>query len=608
MKQTKVWIINVVFLTAGLIAQINFPAAPVSFRSQALGGVIYDDLDLIYDPIELRFVKGFRLYTNLSNLTSGQEQILNGVSDNEFLVGMSAQLPMLLKGWTAFLIRYQNSRFSNPVQIDRDLDGTVDRTDEGYLKNIYNAFLDTDFDGFYDIRQTIVQEKTNLDFTKGYQIIWNNSFTMAENTVGLRLHIGHLQTEDTRSSYNLGTLRGALLGAVSGDPSFSKDYQRTLLQQEFVDYRLSESGDFGGRETLRYFYLNVAFMRPVRMQFADPLEVRLDAGFLNENYEDRLEDVYEGREENFRQGLAEYQDFYTETETMSRKMSRKGRGFEVDVSLKHVFDPAAERKNDGFWKMNFGWRRFNYNYTYQWGNHFSSRELYFDGMDTLAMDYVDAVSRKNVYNDEGPERFGHLYTSVIVDIPFDERVYAGLRVLLSHSTWSRDLDNTASILMTRSYQVTDDTSTYQDFTREESISRKADHTYEHSLFNFIFAAGIEYKFTRNLKWSLRFGSVFNYRRWYENDAFQITTSTPYKTVLTRGDGSVDVDLSNNIYNSASSQQKEARSITQFYYGLGYQPTDNLQIDLIGFLGYLPGMQILDAEFFRSWRLSFTLKL
>ena len=29
---------------------------PISFRSNALGGIIDDDLDLIYDPIELRFV------------------------------------------------------------------------------------------------------------------------------------------------------------------------------------------------------------------------------------------------------------------------------------------------------------------------------------------------------------------------------------------------------------------------------------------------------------------------------------------------------------------------------------------------------------------------
>ena len=138
---------------------------PISFRSNALGGIIDDDLDLIYDPIELRFVgrtdtlsgngiydigevysdlgnnvwdvgelyeekngnmwydigepfedlgngiydegepfedlpiihKGgsTRLYTNLSNLTSSQEQLFANSSDNEFLIGISSQNPLI---------------------------------------------------------------------------------------------------------------------------------------------------------------------------------------------------------------------------------------------------------------------------------------------------------------------------------------------------------------------------------------------------------------------------------------------------------------------------------------------------------------------------------
>ena len=59
---------------------------PISFRSNALGGVINDDLDLIYDPIELQFVDSLRLYTNLSNLTSGNEKLFDNISDDEFRI------------------------------------------------------------------------------------------------------------------------------------------------------------------------------------------------------------------------------------------------------------------------------------------------------------------------------------------------------------------------------------------------------------------------------------------------------------------------------------------------------------------------------------------
>ena len=47
----------------------------VSYRGLSLGNIIADDLDLIYDPIELQFVEGVRVYTNLSNATSGEEKL-----------------------------------------------------------------------------------------------------------------------------------------------------------------------------------------------------------------------------------------------------------------------------------------------------------------------------------------------------------------------------------------------------------------------------------------------------------------------------------------------------------------------------------------------------
>ena len=71
-------IITLVSITIVLGQAINLEVQrPQSFRSQALGGTVDDDLDLVYDPIELRFVSGIRLYTNLSNLTSYHEEMLN---------------------------------------------------------------------------------------------------------------------------------------------------------------------------------------------------------------------------------------------------------------------------------------------------------------------------------------------------------------------------------------------------------------------------------------------------------------------------------------------------------------------------------------------------
>ena len=185
-------IVFTTLLIFGLAALVN-AQEPISFRSNALGGIINDDLDLIYDPIELRFVgkkykligngvydvgekftdlgnnsydigesfqdqnkngiydegesyedlgngiydidepfedlsithrdKGIRFYTNLSNLTSSEEQLFADISDDELLIGVSSRNPLLKFLWHSILVRLENSETSNLVGIDSNLDG-----------------------------------------------------------------------------------------------------------------------------------------------------------------------------------------------------------------------------------------------------------------------------------------------------------------------------------------------------------------------------------------------------------------------------------------------------------------------------------------------------
>ena len=83
----------------------------ISYRGLALGNIITDDLDLIYDPIDLQFVEGVRLYTNLSNATSGEEKLFGNISDDEFLFGISTEGPLLDFIHHSLLIKFQNNKF-----------------------------------------------------------------------------------------------------------------------------------------------------------------------------------------------------------------------------------------------------------------------------------------------------------------------------------------------------------------------------------------------------------------------------------------------------------------------------------------------------------------
>ena len=90
-----------------------------------------------------------------------------------------------------------------------------------------------------------------------------------------------------------------------------------------------------------------------------------------------------------------------------------------------------------------------------------------------------------------------------------------------------------------------------------------------------------------------------------NDAKQITGSEPHVTETEYGDGDIDIDFDDNIYESTSEHTRTTSSSTVFTYGLGYNPMENLQIDVLGFLDY--EASILDAEFYKYLRISLTMK-
>lgn len=579
---------------------------PISFRSQALGGTIFDDLDLVYDPIELRFVDGVRIYTNLSNLTSNQERVLNNVSDNEFLFGASWKNRLLIDLWTSFLVRYQKSRSSNPVAINSDLSGFDDLFGEGNLSNVYNALLDTDGDGLYDVRNTIAQEKTNIDEDRMRMFILNNSLLLSDLTVGLQIIHGKDESEGTRGPVPFGRNPG-LFGANPGDPSFSLNYDHFLVQQNFFrDFHQREFGDFMGGSEHAFTHLYLALMKPFDF-FTDSLEMRLDLGYMKDKEAFEWNNDYGGTIQEFDQDIQGFLDKYSENETYLMQRETDGNGFLVGLSAKKVFQKGAERKNDGFWRVGIGMNRGSFDYKDGSENRFASRDEFFDGLDTLSTDITEMIDERWIISDEGDGTVSQYFASGLVNLPMGDRVSVGMGVRVGVGSMDRDTKYSEDFRSVEDLEIVDDTLTFGDFQRTSTEAQQADRTYEFNYYRFMFPVGIEYKFTNNKKWSLRFGSIFTYDRSEENDRLEITDSRPFVQTTVRGDGTVEEIIDDNINESVSSHRKDAQSNTVFVYGLGFNPTDNLQIDLLGFLGSTNGEQILDTSFFRNLRLSFTIK-
>ena len=188
-----------------IFTAILIPQEPISFRSNALGGIVNDDLDLVYDPIELQFVDGVRLYSNLSNLTSNSENLLENISDDEFLFGISLNNPILNFLWHSVLIRFESSEISEPVYIDYDLDGDTDMTSYGTLINEYTAYDDSNNDGLYDYKTMVSQEKSNFSSDDSYSIILNNTLNLLGLSFGAKLSLISNSDSNNEASIDLGS-------------------------------------------------------------------------------------------------------------------------------------------------------------------------------------------------------------------------------------------------------------------------------------------------------------------------------------------------------------------------------------------------------------------
>ncbi len=595
-------------LVAVFGVHITLAQEPISFRSRALGGIISDDLDLVYDPVELRFVKGIRFYTNLSNLTSGEEQILNDLSDNEFLAGASWKNPLIFDLWTSFLVRFRKTRFSRPVNIDENLDGIIDRQEQGEFRNIYTAFQDTDFDGIYDVRRVIDQLKSNYEGQESAGLVLNNSLLLGDWTLGLQV-IWHRTAHDWSTVANpdgMGTHKGYLIGAWPGDPSFTLDYESKDLEENFLLLQGTEEGDFRQKQNFSRLNLNFAIMKPV-LTYLDTLELRADFAYSRSERRSRLQDDYSGSYELRRKDNPQFFHDYAEVERYRDVVEEDWNGFGVGFSLKRVFQKATERKNDGFWKVGVGVTYHSGDYNREWSNPFSYQDYFFDGSGVGVADFDDVFDYKNTNTDKGDGDDLNFFLRGRVNIPLGKKIYVGGGFSYGYDVYKRKTKLHNAIDKSQVYTQHDENPS-NDYTRTETFNQTADRTYERFQHDFVFPVGIEYRFTSNGKWFLRFGSVFSFHRITMNDAKQITSADPHVTEIRYADNTTVIDIDDNIYQSTSSHQKNSWSSTRFYYGLGFNPTKYLQIDLVTFLGTQDGLSIFDAEFFRSLLFSFTLKL
>ncbi|MCK5051590.1 MAG: hypothetical protein KAS53_07690 [Candidatus Cloacimonetes bacterium] len=576
----KILIITV--LTLLLFSLANAQVA--SFRHLALGTIIDDDLDLVKDPIELKFVEGSRLYTNLSNLVSTNEEIMANNSNDTFLIGYSTKSPFIENFWNSVFIEFQKTKVANPIQIDSDLDGVDDNFGHGLLNTEFTGYYDITGDDIYDIIRQISQERSDYDEVNQVEFALNNTFDAGNFIIGAKFHYSSYTSDE--------------------DITYDMNYIYHDIVEDFDDYTENQLDDSSNHYLNSFFDLQTSILLPDVRGY----EIRGDFIFMHQNYsfDVQIDDYY--REDFFDINIPDIEDFNI-TEDVSKNITElPGNAFSLGTSMRKTFVKAAQRKNDGYWKIGGGITLGSYDYSDLDEVTLTYTEKYFDGLGIGGVDYLQTDTENALINDNGTQNTTQFSLMGKLNYPFNEKVYFGLGLNYNYQILKRDTDFVESIENTYEFEILDEESTVADYITTETYSITADRTYEQYTSEFYVPVGIEYKFTNNNKWDLRFGSIFRSLCTTINDAKEIKDASPITTETIYGDGSVDIDIDDNTYDSTSEQTNSTNSSTNYYYGLGFRPTDNLQIDLLGFFGGVGDENdLLNADFYKQLRLSFTLK-
>ncbi len=558
--------------------------APKSFRNEATGSALLDDLDLVYDPIELSFVDSVRLFTNLSNLVSTEEAFMDQKSDNTLLFGISLPNPFYKKMHTSILVTYNHHTLPRDVRLDRDMDGYFDVTGEGHLEDNFVAYKDVDNDGIFDRKNRLDQEISNNITNRRHLVLLTGSLPLTNLVIGGRVGIGETVTETGLSPAALGKRFEYGFGVDADAPSFSRQMRLMDLAADSTLDHFDEKGEFNTLETANFIGFAASAMTQLGMPWGQT-EARIDVGFKSSTDEMRSDNLYSFAKNNFPVETA----FYKNSDQYIQTNETKTNHISVGASLKRIFATGTERRYDGFWRITaryshgFGdWEESEKRPRFE--KSLAPRELL-----TIPISYdsnfTELIERENsAFIDDGTFTQKAVLLAANAQMPLNNKVTLGIGVACQRHSYHCD-SNLENFSETQTlYEVLDDTATVEDFKENAGYSLSYDHNKKTRRNILEVPVGLEYAFTNNNKWRIRFGALFSMRQVILYDTKNVKHTHPYTIRSETGDGrvTVDIDLSNSEYASAGERRENISTRTLYTYGLGFYPTSNLQVDLLGF--------------------------
>jgi len=567
MKSVKALMIGVLCLCYAVDAQ-----ELASFRSQSTGNLMCDDLDLMLDPLELGYTKGYRIYSNLSNLGSGQEEAIGSSSDNTLVLGIGGDLPFVNGAKGALFVIRRNASNALPVSLDLDDDGFAELSADGLIGGEYDHYFDGSGDGLYDFRIHREGLRENKQESSWRQMVATAIYDMDIWKLGLRLNASAEGESGSRRDnweyrhYDL-------------EPSF----QTTAIESYDIETDDSEE---------KKLTLDVAMTKPWRQaELGFVLSLGHWANTLNN---DNVDQLYE-RDYNDQEDLT-YDDSNEDNGSQGNEFKRTG--FGMEFRYRRQLKENADRRQEDFWELRSEFRH--------WGGaekDFTediSEELTLNGS-TRQREW--ASSSDNYDGDFGVTRIG-LSGRWVKNL--DDQVRVAFGVSISRELWKVEQEGVSSLSVRDSSVYNDGVWDYYDTWTHSSRHQTYDLNDETKIDELRIPVALEYVYGKKRNWTFRLSASYGALKEVVDDLKQIKSADPYIQEFHHGDGSYSVTIDDVDYTSYKHHEVKKTNNTEFAYGLGYAPTPSLQVDFMSFFGSEDN-SLLDASFYRNLRLSATFR-
>jgi len=547
------------FVAQGLSAQVWVPLVSdlvnlESFRHQATQS-IEDDLDNGIDGTDIFKVKGARIYTNLSNLVTSTES--PDSSANTVVIGATSPI---YKGWklTAF---YANANSNN------SFDGNIDETN----------YEDTDFDEDFDEMYFQHMDSTAKDEESTNSILVNLGKQMGKGT--------ELAFTYKRMNYN-----------NTEEMEDSAYYiSRTLVPTVSVDEFWYGSETYLGGRTSPVTTYALSYSKPYRNWTA-----RGDLFFISggENFNsEETGSYFEDRDPG------DASTVFTTNDTINIIDNHEYTANLVGIGLRI----SDLNKNTGLlWEVggNYGMAFGSGNADYVDREHLITQdELIPSQIQIFDSLYADSMIAPISVSGNVMGLNGRIEWQIAENVKF------GLGFLANSFSLSQEQDRTSKSDIIVYANDDDGIPDMDDYTLTVSgTGREETYTLETKENRIAIPAGIELNFGKNKDWYLRLGAIGVGSKTEFTE--KMVTDTVYlsESEIVYGTGSSSTTLGTTTTDTDYDVSESFTEQDVYYsYGLGWKPSPNLSLDLIGMFD-ATNVELLSTDWLRSLKLSATINI